>query len=78
MPKFDTTQTYSASIPVESGDVVQNTGRYTILVCALDPADDGDAVELLPGRGITITAATQVRVRCASRRGSSFKVIGGL
>ncbi len=78
MPKFDATPTYGASIPVESGDIIQNTGKHMILVCAPTPAADGDAVELLPGRGITITAATQIRVRCASRHGSNFKVIEGL
>ena len=78
MPAYDATATYGAAVPVQAGDIVQNTGRNMILVCAVSPADDGDAAELLPNRGVTITAATQVFVRCASRHGSTFKVVRGL
>ena len=78
MPLYQATDVYGASVTVQAGDVVQNTGRHIILVCALDPADDGDAVEVLPNRGVTITAATQIRVRCVNRHGSSFKVVRGL
>lgn len=78
MPKYDATATYGAPVPVQAGDIVQNTGAHMILVCAATPAADDDAVEILPNKGITIASAAEVAVRCASRHGSSFKVIRGL
>lgn len=78
MPEYPATPAFGAAVPVQAGDIVQNTGRHMILICAVTPASDGDAVEVLPNKVVPITAATSVAVRCVSRHGSSFKVIGGL
>lgn len=78
MPEYPAPPAFAAPVPVETGDIVQNTGRHMILVCAAAPAADGDAVEVLPNKGVTITAATSVAVRCVSRHGSTFKVIRGI
>ena len=78
MPEYPATPAFGAAVPVQAGNIIQNTGRHMILICASTPASDGDAVEVLPNKGITITAATSVAVRCASRHGSSFKVIAGI
>lgn len=78
MPVYPATNTWSAAIPVQAGDLVQNTGSHMILVCAASPAADGDAVEVLPNKAVTITAATSVFVRCLSRRPGEVKVIRGL
>ena len=78
MPAYSLTSTWSDPIPVQAGDVVQNTGRGLILVCPTDPALDDDAVEIEPNNGFTITAATAVTARSASRHGGRVKVIRGL
>lgn len=78
MPKYNATAAYTAAIPVETGDVIQNVGKQVILVCPGTAGNDDDAAEIPPGEGFTISAAEQVRVRCASRHGSTFKVIRGL
>lgn len=78
MPEFNLTSTWSDPVPVQAGDVVQNTGRHMVMVCAVTPAADADSVEILPNRGISITAATEIRARSASRHGSALKVIRGL
>lgn len=78
MPKFDATQSRGTPVAVAPGDIVQNSGGQMILVCAATPAADGDAVELLPNRGVTIAAAGAISIRCASRHGGSFKIVRGL
>lgn len=78
MPEYTATPAFGAAVPVQAGDIIQNTGRHKILICAITPASDGDAVEVLPNKGIIITAATSVAVRCVSRHGGSFKVIAGI
>ncbi|WP_028710864.1 hypothetical protein [Paracoccus pantotrophus] len=78
MPKYDATPTFGDPVPVQAGDIVQNTGSYMILICAITPAADEDAVEVRPNRGITISEATEIRVRSAGRHGGAFKVIRGL
>lgn len=78
MPKYNVTQAYGAPIPVQAGDIVQNTGIQTILVCPGSAPTDDDAAEVPPGRGLSISAAETVSVRCASRHGSSVKIIRGM
>ena len=78
MPAYLLSSSWSDPIPVQAGDVIQNTGRGLILVCAAVPAIDADAVEVEPNKGFTITAATAVAARSASRHGGSVKVIRGL
>lgn len=79
MPAYIATTDWSAAIPVAAGDVIQNTGRGTLLVCPITPAADGDAVFLIPATpGFAIDKATQIRVRSTSYHGGSFKIVRGL
>ena len=55
MPRYTATTAYSAAIAVAVGDIVQNTGRYGVLVCAQATASDDDAVEILPNKGVRIS-----------------------
>lgn len=78
MPQYNATSTFGAPVPVAPGDIVQNTGRHMILVCAQDIPTDEDAVEILPGKAVRISTAGNIRVRSASFRGGEVKVIKGL
>lgn len=78
MPRHTVTNEYSAPITVAAGDLVQNTGRSMLYVCFATPADDDDAAEIQPGRGVEVVNATAMRVRSASRHGGEVKVIRGV
>lgn len=78
MPRYTATTAYSAAIAVAVGDIVQNTGRYGVLVCAQATASDDDAVETLPNKGVRISTAGNIRVRSVGSRASQIKVVKGL
>ncbi len=79
MPAYTVTESWSDPIAVSAGDVIQNTGRRPILVCPVTPASDGDAVDLAPDQpGFAFDQATSIRVRSASYRPGSFKIVRGL
>ena len=78
MPRYTATTAYSAAIAVAVGDIVQNTGRYGVLVCAQDIPTDEDAVEILPGKAVRISTAGNIRVRSLGSRASHIKVVKGL
>ena len=78
MPQYNATSTFGAPVPVAPGDIVQNTGRLMILVCAQDIPTDEDAVEILPGKAVRISTAGNIRVRSVGSRASQIKVVKGL
>ena len=78
MPLYPITNSYSDPITVAPGDAVQNTGRHMLFLCFAPQADDDDAIELWPGKGLAISTATSMRVRCGSRHGGACKVVRGI
>ncbi len=78
MPRYTATTAYSAAITVAAGDIVQNTGRYGVLVCAQATASDDDAVEILPNKGIRISTGGSIRIRSLGSRPSEIKLVKGI
>ncbi|MCT4333718.1 hypothetical protein MU516_12665 [Paracoccus sp. YLB-12] len=78
MPAYPVSRTWSASIAVAAGDVVQNHGHNAIYVCPSSPADEGDAIQLAPGEGFQVTDATEIFAATLTGTISRVAVIRGL
>ncbi len=78
MPTYTLTDAYSAPITVAPGDVIQNSGKYSIYVCFSTPAADEDAIRVPSSEPVKIVTATSMRVRCTRPSGGAVTVAGGL
>ncbi|MGA0615965.1 hypothetical protein [Paracoccus sp. KR1-242] len=77
MPAYTATESWSAQIAVQEGDIIQNGGSSLVRVCAADPASDDDAIDLTSKKAVKISAAGNVRIRCVSGN-ARVKIVRGL
>ena len=78
MPTYTLTHEYGPAITVKEGDLIQNVGQRTILVCPKNPPADENAAEIEPGLGLRITTATQIRARSVNSTPTPMRIIEDL
>lgn len=66
MPVYTATESWSAQIAVQSGDIIQNRGQSIVRVCPVTPAVDADALDIESKKAIKVTAATNIHLRSLS------------
>jgi hypothetical protein len=77
MPLYPVNSSWSAAIPVASGNVVQNQGQNTIYVCPGATAERGNSIEIKPDRAYRIESATQIFISTLGPRASLACIIVG-